>query len=344
MRVSVIIPAYEAIVFLRQAIESALSQTRPPLEVIVVNDGSPDTLALEAEISTLRPRITYIRQENGGPGAARNAALACARGDYAAFLDADDWWEPDLLERQLARFERDPALDLVYCDGWIGGDTPLAGRRFMELSPSAGEATFEALLTCRCTVMTSGAIARMATLRAADGFDASLRRGQDFDLWLRLARSGARIGYQHAPLVHRRVHSHNLSGDATTENQRVIDVLSKPCWRDLPIGDRVLVERRVATHRATLDLQAGKTAIAAGDFAIARARLAAAASVDRRFKLWLVRAALALAPRVLRYAAARRSASGKSPAAPATDSRCVPSGSPPPAAAGRNAAGAFPAI
>ena len=129
-----------------------------------------------------------------------------------AFLDSDDYWEPEFLREQLALFATDPSLDVVYSDAWICGESPLAGRRFMDLSPSRGAVTVASLLTCECTVITSAVVARTDIVRAAGGFNAGLRRGQDFDLWLRLARNGAHFGYQRNPLVHRRLHSRNSVG------------------------------------------------------------------------------------------------------------------------------------
>jgi glycosyltransferase involved in cell wall biosynthesis len=101
--VSVIVPAWNAAAYIwnaaayiTAAVESALTQTLPAGELILVNDGSPDTRELEHVLTPYlsRQNITYITQENGGPGAARNAGIVAAGGDYLAFLDADDWWRP----------------------------------------------------------------------------------------------------------------------------------------------------------------------------------------------------------------------------------------------------------
>src|SRR3954470_1810603 len=110
--VSVIIPTYNYARYLPQAIDSALGQTHAPLEVIVVDDGSTDDTprVLEAYAS----RIRVIRQANQGAGAARNAGIAAARGEYVAFLDSDDLWRRDKLELQLARFREEPDLGLVH--------------------------------------------------------------------------------------------------------------------------------------------------------------------------------------------------------------------------------------
>jgi len=112
-RISVVIPSYNYARFVREAIDSALAQTYPPLEVIVVDDGSTD--ATPEVLASYGDRIRVIRQRNEGVARARNAGIATARGDYVAFLDADDVWHPRKLELQIARFDGDPSLGLVHC-------------------------------------------------------------------------------------------------------------------------------------------------------------------------------------------------------------------------------------
>jgi glycosyltransferase involved in cell wall biosynthesis len=110
--ITVIIGAFDAERYLGEAIESVLAQTYRNLELIVVDDGSTDRTG-EIAASYGDP-VRCIRQENGGMAASRNRAIPEARGDYLAFLDADDRFPPDKLERQLAVFEADPELDIVY--------------------------------------------------------------------------------------------------------------------------------------------------------------------------------------------------------------------------------------
>ena len=111
-RVSALIPAFNAERYLPEAIQSALTQTRPPFEVIVVDDGSTDATAEAAR--AFDQRVRYERQEQSGPGAARNRGVELARGDHLAFLDADDRWERDKLERQLGALQSEPPPDIVF--------------------------------------------------------------------------------------------------------------------------------------------------------------------------------------------------------------------------------------
>src|SRR5881227_962875 len=114
--VSVVIPAYNVGPLISETLDSVLAQHYRHFEIIVVNDGSPDTPALEAALAPYRDRITYIAQENAGPGAARNAGIERARGELIAFLDGDDIWLPECLTEQVARANADPGLAVVHAD------------------------------------------------------------------------------------------------------------------------------------------------------------------------------------------------------------------------------------
>ncbi len=97
--VSVIIPAYNAAGLISETLQSVFAQTYRDFETIVVNDGSPDTAALEAVLRPFADRLVYLRQENRGVSAARNAGIRAAQGRYVAFLDSDDLWEPGFPRR-----------------------------------------------------------------------------------------------------------------------------------------------------------------------------------------------------------------------------------------------------
>lgn len=109
--ISVMIGVYNAAAYLGEAIESALTQTRAPLEVIVVDDGSTDG---SGDVARAFDAVTVVRQDNAGNGSARNHAARLAKGDLFAFLDADDRFTPDKLELQSRALEADPELEVVF--------------------------------------------------------------------------------------------------------------------------------------------------------------------------------------------------------------------------------------
>jgi glycosyltransferase involved in cell wall biosynthesis len=209
--VSVIIPAYGVAQYIAGTLDSVFVQTYRDFEIIVVNDGCPDSAALEAALRPYRERIVYIRKQSGGVSSARNVGMRAARAPLIALLDGDDTWLPEFLAVQTDYLRSHPHTDIVYCDGTNFGDTPLANRTLMELSPSRGAVTFESLALFRCSVILGSVVARKAAILAVGGFDESLRRAEDFDLWLRAAHAGARISYHPRVLVRYRQRATGLS-------------------------------------------------------------------------------------------------------------------------------------
>ena len=297
--VSVVIPAYQAAGDIGEALDSVFSQTFSHFEVLLVNDGSPDTPDLEVAIARYRSQIRYIVQSNRGAGAARNTGLRAARGQYVAFLDADDLWSPDCLQRQVSFLNTHADCAMVYADALIEGESPLAGRTFMETAPSKGEADLLALIQQRCNIPLSTVVARRDVLAAAKFFDESLRRGQDFDLWLRVAAAGHRIGYQRAIVTTRRVRRSGLSGDAISELERAIHVLAYfDGNHDLPAVARAAIRARTRVLTNQLEIEHAKQRLIEGNFAAACHHMSVSQPRTLRGRAALL--ALHVAPQLLR--------------------------------------------
>jgi glycosyltransferase involved in cell wall biosynthesis len=312
-RIAVVIPVYRAH-YLGDCLTSVFAQTQPPDQVIVVDDGSPDVAAIAEAVEPFQRRVTMLRQENAGAGAARNLGIRHADTELIAFLDADDLWCPQLLASQTALLNEDPDRVLVYANGRLVGDGPLRGMLFMDTAPSTGAPTLEALLTQRCTVLTSSVVVKRDALVAAGLFDESLRRGQDFDMWIRLTAAGARFGYTTEPLVSRRIHTMNLSGDRLTELERAAAVLEKLRVKIQfgPVESRAL-EARLRLLRGDIHAERGKRDLAAGAVVDAAAHFREAAGAGAGWKVQVVNLALRIAPRVTRHAYALKTRRGTAP-------------------------------
>jgi glycosyltransferase involved in cell wall biosynthesis len=295
--VSVIIPAFNAATYIRQTVKAVQAQTFKDSELIIVNDGSPDTAELESELSDYRNVLKYFHQPNRGAAAARNLGLRIAAGRYAAFLDADDAWFPSYLEEQLTFLGAHPDVDLVYADARLAGDSPLAGRTFMQTAPSRGSVTVESLLSLRCHVINSGVVARRSKVLEAGGFDESIRRGHDFDLWVRLAHRGARIAYQRKVLLTRHIHLDSLSGDALSECERCLTGLER-IDRSLRLtaAERAALTSSVAWLKARIELERGKQLFRTGDVPAAIAAVSRANRLHPQLKLRAIALALRIAP------------------------------------------------
>ncbi len=304
--VSIVIPAYNASSFIPDTLDSVLAQTFTDYEVIVVNDGSPDTAELEQVLESHPLPILYLSQQNKGVSAARNAGINVARGTFYAQLDSDDQWEPNYLEEQLGFLTRDPNIALVYPNATIFGDVPERGIEFMKLCPSEGEVSFASLVRARCTVMTC-VTARISAIREAGLFDESLRGCEDFDLWLRIVKNGGRITYHRKVLARYRKRVGSLSSDRIWMTANLLKVLEKATRIfDLTAAERKEVDDEIKFRAATLQLFEGKQLLALGDGRMALKRFEGANQFMRSKKLALVIWLLRFWPRLLIRAFAAR--------------------------------------
>lgn len=183
--VSVVMPCFNAGPYVEQAVRSALDQTCRDSELIVVDDGSTDDSAgrLAALQVEYGERLVLLRTERGGPYPARNLALARARGEWVAFLDADDWWEPDFLASMLAAAGCAGA-DVAYC-GWknVGGERD---KTLPYVPPDylAQDAVVSFLGDCPWPI--HAALVRREVLQRLGGFSVRMFSSMDYDLWIRL--------------------------------------------------------------------------------------------------------------------------------------------------------------
>jgi glycosyltransferase involved in cell wall biosynthesis len=297
--VSVIMPAYNAREFIAAALDSVFRQTYSDYEVIVVNDGSPDTEQLEQALAPYLNRIIYLKQENRGPSAARNLAMKIARGHYFALLDSDDIWKPEYLSVQMAIMESDPSVDVLYTDALLFDNPHYNGKTFMQVCPSDGEVTVRQLIEEKCNVMVS-VLARREALFAVGLFDESLRRSEDFDLWLRVLKGGYRIAYHRQPLVHYRRRVGSLSSDELSMCKSVLQVFDKMEQSgELSAEELQTLQRRRLEHQAKLQLCEGKKALSEGDYATAASKFAAANGFFKSRKIGFSLLLLRFAPSML---------------------------------------------
>jgi hypothetical protein len=180
----VIIPAWRSASTIRRALLSVAAQTVKPLEVIVIDDGSDDDTFAVAESCKGNMngiRLIVITQENKGAGAARNVGVHAARGDWLAFLDADDEWLPTKIERSLAHAEGASLIAHDYIEVKDGRETVMDCTRHLTNT----EDPFAALML-RGFIPSITVLAKRADVLAVGGFEESLPAAQDYDLWLKL--------------------------------------------------------------------------------------------------------------------------------------------------------------
>lgn len=195
--ISVVVPVYNGERFLREALESVAAQTMAVHELIVVDDGSTDA---SASVALACAGVTLILQANAGPSAARNTGILRASGDAVAFLDADDLWLPEKLERQVAHLEGD--VGIVLARHWHrvepGTEVPPAVQRVIDRDGKSGG-------------IPSGWLVTRAAIESVGLFDERLRLGEDVD-WLARARDAGVVTVElREQLLVRRFHGNNLT-------------------------------------------------------------------------------------------------------------------------------------
>jgi glycosyltransferase involved in cell wall biosynthesis len=199
--ISCIVPVFNGERFLRESLDSILAQSCRPLEIIVADDGSTDSTA--GAVAIYGEQVSYLRQANQGPAAARNFGLGAAQGEFVAFLDQDDLWHPEKLTRQLARFEARPELDvsvthvrLFWDDDLQHEEEKFRGHRITRDLPG---------------YITGTLLARRALFNRVGPFDTRLRYGDAMGWFLRAGEHGAIIELLPDVLLYHRMHRTNLS-------------------------------------------------------------------------------------------------------------------------------------
>ena len=199
MKISVIIPVYNGARYLAEAIESVLAQTRPPDEIVVVDDGSTDESPRVAQ--RFAKPVFYHHQTHSGAGAARNLGIVQAKGDWLAFLDADDLWLPDKLARQIALLKSEPDLAMVFggVEQFVSPDLDEIHRPSLQIQTPAGNGYLVGTI-----------LIRRATFERVGYFSTTLRIGEFMGWYAQAKEMGLKSGLVPEIVMHRRIHANNL--------------------------------------------------------------------------------------------------------------------------------------
>jgi glycosyltransferase involved in cell wall biosynthesis len=267
--ISVIIPAYNSAAWIGEAIQSALDQTLPPFEVLVVDDGSRDNT--REVVSGFPPPVRIISQANGGPGKARNLGARSAQGDWLAFLDSDDFWHPAKLEKQ-AGLASESGGGLVHAlleNGYQCAVPPVV--------------TFDRLWEGNC-IGTSSVMILKQVFFDVGGFAEDLPPAEDYHLWLRVAASGQKIVTCMERLAFYRKPPGCLSRDEERLNDRVLACIER-------IGDELhLPEEKLKRRRLAVFDGCGEALLYQRKLAAARRWIGRALAIDpsiNRTLMWL---------------------------------------------------------
>ncbi|HUQ88889.1 MAG TPA: glycosyltransferase [Vicinamibacterales bacterium] len=218
--VSVIIPAYNAEKFIADTVNSVLSQTYQDFEIIVVDDGSKD-----GTLAALQPfgdRVRVHQQANGGVARARNTGVSLAQGTWVAFLDADDLWLPEKLERQLAI----SSAPMIYTDRFNIGDRGDLPELQSEVTPMSGGDLFVPLLREGNFITNTSVMIRRELFQSLGGFYTGLNGTEDWEMWIRVAERHP-IGFVPEPLVKYRFHGGSISRNYERMSRERTEVITR---------------------------------------------------------------------------------------------------------------------
>jgi len=226
--ISVVIPCFNSEKFIRESIKSVLNQTYKNIEIIVIDDGSDDSSPLI--LQEFSGFLTVLNQKNSGAGSARNAGLEASNGEYIAFLDSDDYWDPDKISKQLNLILHEK-LDLVYCGGKIieknSNETLLIPKFRGDCYKYFIRYPTKAIILLGC----SSALFRKSILISSGYFDSAFKgAAEDWDFFRRVCIY-AKVGYVDDSLVGYRIHENNVSRrgfiDFYTGNLRAVRKMIK---------------------------------------------------------------------------------------------------------------------
>ena len=300
-KVSVIIPAYNASSYIKESLDSAFAQSFQDFEVIVVNDGAPDTPQLETVLQPYLERIVYVKQQNRGVSAARNVGVHRSRGELIAFLDADDIWLPQYLEVQVTFLDNHPGAVAVISDVIrFGESAPKPPERHM-LPPSTNNLlSFDDMLRRKGGQLPSATVVRRDKALAAGLFDEGLRVGEDIEFCIRVCFPDGSIGYTRQLLVKYRFHQ---AGAGTTLTRRQINENETECLsriaKKIALSDaqRSMLAKEVAALKAELAIMDAYESLTHKEFGKAAIRLADANEFYRKQRITLAIKALKISPR-----------------------------------------------
>lgn len=241
--VSVVIPTYNCARYVAGAVESALGQTAPGIEVIVVDDGSTDETA--EVMSRFDGLVRYVRQENAGVAVARNRGVAEARGRYLAFLDADDAWYPEKVERQLDALCASSGCRASYSALMVSDADLRPVRR--HLAGRRGSSLEDLLFLGNVVGTPSSVLCDRGVFLEAGGFDPELSQCADWEMWVRIAAL-TEFAVVPEPMVLYRVHGGNMSRNIPLLEADSVRVLEKGFGLG-SLPERLRAQRRRAIAR-----------------------------------------------------------------------------------------------
>jgi glycosyltransferase involved in cell wall biosynthesis len=243
-KISVIIPTFNRAQFVKKAINSVLNQTFQDVEIVVVDDGSTDNT--KDIINSYGEQVRYIYQENKGAASSRNTGIEASKGEYIAFLDSDDYYTAENLQKKLSFLESNSKIGWVYSDWQLIDDKSnyldKGSLRFNYFNKKLSGEIFEELFYKRNFIATDTVVIRRSVLEDIGFFDPTIPSQEEYDLWLRVSARYP-VCYINEPLVIVTIHPDSLSTDFSKwayGNALIIDKIEKILPDNFTVRKRIM--------------------------------------------------------------------------------------------------------
>ena len=235
--ISVVIPTFNRLIYLERAIKSVLNQTISVNEIIIVDDGSDD--GTSEFIHSNYPNLKYIFQSNSGVSAARNTGIKAASSNWIAFLDSDDAWVTNKIQKQITELELNPEMNFCHSNEiWIRNGKEIKQKNTHK---KFGGFIFDKCLD-KCRISPSTVICRRSLLIKLNGFDEDLAICEDYDLWLRITSDNPVIYIEKPLIIKYGGHQDQLSRNSEGIESYHIKSLEKLLMQDFPSEHRIAMK------------------------------------------------------------------------------------------------------
>lgn len=296
-RVAVLILVRDA-ALLPDTLDSVFFQSRPPDEVIIIEDAGGNTADVRRVVAPYARRAFVVSHAPGDTPAACDAALAATDADFVAVLRSGDRWLPHFLRTQLDVLRRNADVHVSFSNGMFTGDPALAGLAL--IAPALGRVTLERLLGHMGALPCSAAVIRRAMLTEAGGLAPAPRRLVDFDLWARIAARGGQMHVMPQVLMLRRVDTASHAAGQLEELEAAADTVQRLRDQAARDGERRSIEERLRQLRAEMTYERARTLLEEGDVRGACAAFSAVTTGRCRWKARMMAAAARVAPSFMR--------------------------------------------
>lgn len=305
-KVSVIMPCFNAEKYISESIESVLNQTYENFEIILVDDSSTDNTPniIKKYVQKHGDKLKYISQPNQGPSAARNNGVRNSTGDLIAFLDSDDIYVKDSLEKKIMKLKSDKELTLVYSDAFIIYESELTNYHYKKIVEKFYEGYVFPQLMVNNFICTSTVMLKKEVFNSIGYFNEKIKGVEDYEFWLKISKKDFKIGLVDEPLTYYRIRKGSLTDNNLKNVEDLISVFNKflNTNDDTNNRDKQLIKNNLKRYHSEFFILKAKSYLASKNYSMARKYYNKICKYNRtNIKYYFIIVILMIFPQSLRY-------------------------------------------